>query len=156
VTQPSSPLKQRLRDDLNMAIKQRDRLRSSTIRMVLTAISQAEVAGSTAVTLTDQQVLQVVVREASKRREAEEAYAAADRPELAEKEHAEAEVLADYLPAPMTAAELEALVSETIAGTGAAELGRRAMGTVMGVLTPQTRGRIDGAVVATEVRRQLG
>src|SRR3954469_7312450 len=115
VTQPSSPLKQRLRDDLNMAIKQRDRLRSSTIRMVLTAISQAEVAGSTAVTLTDQQVLQVVVREASKRREAEEAYAAADRPELAEKEHAEAEVLADYLPAPMTAAELEALVSETIA-----------------------------------------
>ena len=81
---PTSPLKDRLRADLTTSIKARDKVRSGTIRMVLTAISEAEVAGAESIELSDQQVLDVVIREAKKRREAEEAYAAAGRSELAE------------------------------------------------------------------------
>ena len=152
----SAPLKARLRTDLTTAIKERDKVRSGTIRMVLSAISEAEVAGAEAIELSDQQVLDVVIREAKKRREAEEAYAAAGRAELAEKERAESEVLADYLPEQLSADEISAIVREAIAETGAAELGMRGMGKVMAVVTPQTKGKADGAVVAAEVRRQLG
>jgi len=152
----SSPLKDRLRADLTAAIRERDKVRSGTIRMVLSAISEAEVAGKTAVELSDQQVLDVVIREAKKRREAEEAFSAAGRAELAEKEHAEAAVLAGYLPQQLSAAEIETIVADAIAGSGAAELGMRGMGKVMGLVTPQTRGRADGGAVAAEVRRQLG
>ncbi|MCW2805324.1 MAG: hypothetical protein JWN06_3541 [Propionibacteriaceae bacterium] len=149
-------LKERLRTDLTNAIKARDKVRSGTIRMVLSAISEAEVAGSEAVELSDQQLLDVVVREAKKRREAEEAFRAADRPDLADKEHAESAVLTDYLPQQLSAEEIAGLVADAIAGTGAAELGIRGMGKVMGVLTPQTKGKADGAAVAAEVKRQLG
>jgi uncharacterized protein YqeY len=150
-----STLKERLRSDLTDAIKDRDKVRSGTIRMVLTAITEAEVAGSEAIELSDQQVLDVVIKEAKKRREAEEAYANAGRTELAEKEHAESKVLADYLPRQLTEAEIAALVTDAIATTGAAELGMRAMGKVMAKVTPETRGRADGGVVAAEVKRQL-
>lgn len=150
-----STLKERLRSDLTEAIKDRDKIRSGTIRMVLTAITEAEVAGSEAVELSDQQILDVVIKEAKKRREAEEAYANAGRTELAEKEHAESKVLADYLPRQLTEAEIAALVADAIATTGAAELGMRAMGRVMAKVTPETKGRADGSVVATEVKRQL-
>jgi uncharacterized protein YqeY len=150
-----STLKERLRSDLTEAIKDRDKVRSGTIRMVLTAITEAEVAGSEAIELSDQQVLDVVIKEAKKRREAEEAYANAGRTELAEKEHAESKVLADYLPRQLTEAEIGALVADAIATTGAAELGMRAMGKVMAKVTPETKGRADGSVVAAEVKRQL-
>jgi len=150
-----STLKERLRSDLTDAIKGRDKVRSGTIRMVLTAITEAEVAGSEAIELSDQQVLDVVIKEAKKRREAEEAYANAGRTELAEKEQAESKVLADYLPRQLTEAEIAALVADAIATTGAAELGMRAMGKVMAKVTPKTKGRADGSVVAAEVKRQL-
>jgi uncharacterized protein YqeY len=151
----TSPLKERLRTDLTAAIRGRDKVRSGTIRMVLSAISEAEVAGSEAVELSDQQVLDVVIREAKKRREAEEAYLAAGRAELAEKERAETAVLADYLPQPLSPAEVAAIVREAIDRTGAAELGPKGIGKVMGVVTPQTKGKADGGAVAAEVRRQL-
>ena len=150
-----STLKERLRSDLTVAIKNRDKVRSGTIRMVLTAITEAEVAGSTAIELSDQQVLDVVIREAKKRREAEEAYANAGRTELADKEHAESEVLADYLPQQLTPSEISAIVTDAIASTGAAELGMKGMGKVMAQVTPQTKGRADGSLVAAEVKRQL-
>ena len=153
-TAPST-LKERLRSDLTAAIRGRDKVRSGTIRMVLSAISEAEVAGTTAVELSDQQVLDVVIREAKKRREAEEAYVAAGRGELADKERAEAGVLADYLPQQLSAEEVREIVRSAIERTGAAELGPKGMGKVMGVVTPQTKGRADGALVAAEVRRQL-
>ena len=110
-----STLKERLRSDLTAAIRDRDKVRSGTIRMVLTAITEAEVAGSQAVELSDQQVLDVVIREAKKRREAETAYAGAGRAELAEKERAESDVLADYLPLQLTEEEIEAIVADAIA-----------------------------------------
>ena len=155
MSEPASNLKERLRSDLTTAIKGRDKVRSGTIRMVLTAITEAEVAGSTAIELSDQQVLDVVIREAKKRREAEEAYANAGRTELANKEHAESEVLADYLPQQLTPSEISAIVTDAIASTGAAELGMKGMGKVMAQVTPQTKGRADGSLVAAEVKRQL-
>jgi uncharacterized protein len=148
-------LKERLRSDLTEAIKDRDKVRSGTIRMVLTAITEAEVAGSKAIELSDQQVLDVVIREAKKRREAEEAYANAGRSELAEKERAESDVLADYLPQQLTQNEIATIVADAIASTEAAELGMKGMGKVMSQVTPQTKGKADGSVVAAEVRRQL-
>jgi uncharacterized protein YqeY len=151
----STPLKQRLRSDLTAAIKDRDKIRSGTIRMVLTAINEAEVAGAEARELSEQQVLDVVIREAKKRREAEEAYLAAGRSELAEKEQAERGVLADYLPAQLSAEDISRIVAQAIERAGGSELGMKAMGKVMGIVTPQMKGKADGAVVAAEVRRQL-
>ena len=151
-----SALKDRLRADLTTAMKARDELRSSTLRMVLTAITNAEVAGKEARELTDDDILGVLSTEAKRRREAATAFAEGGREEMAAKEAAEGEVIADYLPTPLTETEIAELVSAAIAQTGAADEGMRAMGKVMGVVTPQVRGRADGGAVAAEVRRQLG
>ncbi len=151
-----SALKDRLRADLTTAMKARDEVRSSTLRMVLTAITNAEVAGKEARELSDDDVIGVLSTEAKKRREAATAFADGDRPEMAAKEQAEAAVIADYLPAQLSAEEVATLVADAIAQTGAAADGMRGMGKVMGILTPQTKGRADGAAVAAEVRRQLG
>ncbi len=150
-----STLKERLRSDLTAAIRDRDKIRSGTIRMVLTAITEAEVAGSEAVELSDQQVLDVVIREAKKRREAEAAFASAGRAELAEKERAESEVLGDYLPRQLTQSEIATIVADAIASTGATGLGMKGMGKVMAQVTPQIKGKADGGLVAAEVKRQL-
>jgi uncharacterized protein YqeY len=150
-----SNLKDRLRTDLTAAIKGRDEVRSSTLRMVLTAVTNAEVAGKQARELSDDDILGVLSAEGKKRREAAEAFSEAGRDESAAKERAEAQVIADYLPEPLTAEEVAALVTEAIASTGAGGQGMRAMGAVMGAVQPQVRGRADGGVVAAEVRRQL-
>ncbi len=151
-----SALKDRLRADLTAAIKSRDEVRSSTLRMVLTAITNAEVAGKVQRELSDDDIIGVLSTEAKKRREAAVAFADGDRAEMAAKEVAEGEVIADYLPAQLSAGEIVELVTAAIAQVGAAEEGMRAMGKVMGVVTPQVKGRADGGAVAAEVRRQLG
>jgi uncharacterized protein len=151
-----SELKDRLRTDLTASIKARDALRSSTLRMVLSAITNAEVAGKEQRELSDDDVVGVLSTEAKKRREAAEAFAQAGRTESAEKERAEAGVITDYLPAQLSDAEVADLVTSTIASLGVAGDGMRAMGRVMGVLQPQVKGRADGSAVAAEVRRQLG
>ncbi|HEU5037880.1 MAG TPA: GatB/YqeY domain-containing protein [Nocardioides sp.] len=151
-----SALKDRLRADLTAAMKARDEVRSSTLRMVLTAITNAEVAGKEARELTDDDIVGVLSTEAKKRREAATAFGEGGRAEMAAKETAEAEVIADYLPAQLTEQEVADLITSAIAQTGAAAEGMRAMGKVMGMIQPQVRGRADGAAVAAEVRRQLG
>jgi uncharacterized protein len=151
-----SQLKDRLRTDLTAAIKARDGVRSSTLRMALTAITNAEVAGKEARELTDEDVLVVLTGEGKKRREAAEAFDQAGRAEQAAKERAEFEVLSDYLPEQLTAEEISSLVSEAIESTGARAEGMRAMGKVMGALQPAVKGRADGGAVAAEVRKQLG
>ena len=151
-----SDLKDRLRTDLTAAIKARDEVRSSTLRMVLTSITNAEVAGKSARELTDEDVVGVLAAEAKKRREAAEAFDDAGRTESAAKERAEAEVLAEYLPTPLTDDEVRDLVTSTIDSLGVRDDGMKAMGRVMGVITPQVKGRADGGAVAAEVRRQLG
>jgi len=146
-------LKERLRADLNAAMRARDQVRMRTLRMALTSITNEEVAGASARDLSDEDIVKVLTREARKRREAAEAFGAAGRDEQAAAERAEGEVLADYLPAQLSDDELTALVSSAIAETGAS--GMQGMGQVMKMLTPRVAGRADGARVAAEVRRHL-
>jgi len=151
-----SELKYRLRNDLTASMKARDSMRSSTLRMLLTSVTNAEVSGKAQRELTDDDVIGVLSTEAKKRREAAEAYEAAGRADSATKERTEADIITGYLPAQLGDAEISALVSETIATLGVAGEGMRAMGRVMGALQPQVKGRADGGAVAAEVRRQLG
>lgn len=151
-----SELKDKLRTDLTTAIKARDEVRSSTLRMVLTSITNAEVAGKQSRELSDDDVLGVLTSESKKRREAAEAFADAGRDAQADKEKAEAAVIADYLPAQLTSEEIDALVTRTVDELGVRGDGMKAMGRVMGVLTPQTKGRADGGALAAAVRRELG
>ena len=150
-----SSLKQQLRDDLTTAMKARDQVRSSTLRMVLTAVTNAEVAGKEAIELTDEQVLAVLSTEAKKRREAAVAFADGGRAEAAAKEEAELGVILDYLPEQLDEAAIEALVNEVIDELGVRGEGPRAMGRVMGALQPKVQGRADGALVAAKVKRLL-
>jgi uncharacterized protein YqeY len=151
-----SELKDRLRADLTASMKARDALRSSALRMLLTSITNAEVAGKEQRELSDEDIIGVLSTEAKKRREAAEAYDEAGRSESAEKERAEAGIIAEYLPEQLDEAQIRDLVSETIASLGVGGDGTRAMGRVMGTLQPKVKGRADGAAVAAEVRRQLG
>jgi uncharacterized protein YqeY len=146
-------LKARLHADLNTAMKARDELSTATLRMALTAITTEEVAGKTARELSDDEVLKVLAREAKKRREATEAFADAGRTELADRERAEGEVLATYLPAQLDDAELSELVRVAVAESGAS--GPQQMGQVMKLVQPRVAGRADGKRVSDEVRRQL-
>ena len=146
-------LKERLRADLTDAMRKRDQVRLRTLRMALTAITNEEVAGSATRELSDDDVLKVLTREAKKRREAAEAFAAAGRADQAEAERAEGEVLAGYLPAQLSDEELAGLVAAAVAETGA--VGLPGMGKVMKAVTPRVAGRAEGARVAAEVRRQL-
>jgi uncharacterized protein len=147
-------LKEQLRSDLTTAMKSRDELRASTLRMALTAITTEEVAGKKARQLGEDEVLKVLMREAKKRREAAEAFSAAGRQELADRERAEGEVLATYLPAQIGDDELSALVRAAIEESGAS--GPQAMGQVMKLLQPRVAGRAEGGRIAADVRRQLG
>jgi len=146
-------LKERLRADLNDAMRARDQVRMRTLRMALSSITKEEVAGASARDLSDEEILKVLASEARKRREAAEAFGAAGRAEQAAAERAEGEVLATYLPAQLSDDELAALVSEAIAEAGAS--GMQGMGQVMKTLTSRIAGRADGARVAAEARRQL-
>ena len=146
-------LKDRLRADLNTAMRARDQVRLRALRMALTSITNEEVAGAAARDLSDEEVVKVLTREAKKRREAAEAFGAAGRDEQAAAERAEGDVLATYLPAQLGDEELAALVGDAITETGAT--GMKGMGQVMNVLTPRLAVQADGARVAAEVRRRL-
>jgi hypothetical protein len=147
-------LKERLRVDLTTAIKARDELRTSTLRMALAAVTNEEVAGKVARDLEDDEVVAVLGREAKKRREAASAFDEAGRADLADRERAEGGVLADYLPAQLSDDDLTALVAEAVAESAADS--PRAMGQVMKLVQPKVAGRAEGGRVAAEVRRQLG
>ena len=146
-------LKEQLHAEMTGAMKARDELRTATLRMVLTAITNEEVAGKSARTLSDDEVVAVIAREAKKRREAAEAFASAGRTELADRELAERGILEAYLPAQLADDELAGMVSDAIAATGAA--GPQAMGQVMKAVQPMVAGRAEGGRIAAEVRRQL-
>jgi uncharacterized protein len=146
-------LKAKLRTDLTAAMKGRDELVTATLRMALTAIGNEEVAGKQARELSDAEVVQVLTREAKKRREAAEAFENGGRPEQAAREKAEGEVLARYLPAQLSDEELAALVTQAIAETGAE--GPKGMGLVMKALNPKIAGRAEGGRVAAAVKSAL-
>lgn len=152
-----SELKDRLQSDLTTAIKGRDEVTAATIRMVLTAITTEEVAGKEARQLSDDDVLTVLGREAKKRRESAEAYDAASRPELADRERDELAVIARYLPEQLSDADIDAIVAAAVAEvTATGATGGQAMGQVMKRVQPQVKGKADGGVVAAKVKAALG
>ena len=146
-------LKDRLKDDLTTSMKARDELRTATLRMVLTAIGTEEVAGKAARTLSSDEELKVLAREAKKRREAADAFRSGGADDRAARELAEEEVLAAYLPAQLSDEELAALVASAIASTGAS--GPTGMGVVMKAVGPSVAGRAEGGRVAAAVRAAL-
>ena len=146
-------LKEKLQADLTDAIRSRNEVVSGTVRMLLAAITNEEVAGKAAKVLTDAEIITVLSREAKKRREAVEAYTQAKRDDLASKEKAEAAVIANYLPEQLSEDEIKKLIQSAIAETGAA--GAAGMGLVMKVLQPKIAGKADGGVVSGLVKAAL-
>ena len=146
-------IKESLRSDLTEAIRGRDVITSSTIRMVLSAITNEEVAGKEARELSDDEVIVVLSREAKKRREAAEAFAGAGHAEKAALEKSEGEVIARYLPAQLSTDEVKAIIAEAIVATGAAVPAD--MGKVMGAVKPKIAGKADGALVSSLVKESL-
>ncbi|MET9697080.1 GatB/YqeY domain-containing protein [Streptomyces sp. NPDC006529] len=149
-------LKAKLREDLTVAIKARDELRSATLRLTLTAITKEEVAGKEARELSDDDVLKVIAKEAKKRREAAEAFAQGGRSEQAARELAEGEVLDAYLPKQLGDDELTAIVVAAVEEARAAGAeGPRAMGAVMKIVNPKVAGLAEGGRVAATVKKHL-
>jgi uncharacterized protein len=149
-------LKEQLHTDLTAAIKAKDSLTSGTLRMVLAAITNEEVAGKEARVLNDQDMITVLNREAKKRKEAATAYDDAKRPELADKERAELEIIQAYLPAALSDEDLAKIIASAVAEVAAGgATGPSAMGAVMKIVSPQVSGRADGGAVAAAVKSAL-
>ncbi|AQT82023.1 glutamyl-tRNA amidotransferase [Mycolicibacterium litorale] len=151
-------LKSRLRSDLTEAMKAQDKLRTATLRLVLAAIQSEEVAGKQARELSDDEVLKVLARESKKRGESAEIYTQNGRGELAAEEHAEARIIDEYLPTPLTEAEV-ADVADTAIAQVAEEIGERPsvkqMGLVMKAATAIAAGKADGARLSAAVKARL-
>ena len=146
-------LKDRLNDDLHAAMKSRDELTTSTLRMALTAVRTAETAGDAARVLGDDEVLAVLTKEAKKRREAAAAFSGAGRSDQAAKENAEGEILDRYLPAQLTDEEIAELVAGALRAGGFT--GKAQMGPAMKAAQAAVAGRAEGGRVAAAVRQQL-
>jgi len=149
----TSELKSTLRADLHTSMRERDQVRSATLRMALTSVTNEEVSGTTARELSDDEVLKVLAKEAKKRREAATAYIEAKRPELAAKEEAELALLEAYLPAQLSDTELQELVTQAVSETGAS--GMPQMGLVMKAAAALVAGRAEGGRVAALVKSAL-
>lgn len=146
-----SELKSRLTDDLKAAMRERQMDRVGVIRGVQAAIKQIEV--DERITLDDAQVLAVLEKQLKQRRESITAYTAANRPDLAEKEQFEIDVISTFLPAALTDAELDELINAEIAAQGASSI--RDMGKVMNALRPKIMGRADAALVSAKIKAKL-
>ena len=144
-------LRERLHDNTIAAMRSGDELRRDTLRMVQNAVYNIEKARK--VTLTDDDILAVIVRETKTRRESVDAFRKGGREDLVAKEEAEIAILAEYLPEPLTEDDVRALVDQGIAETGATSA--RDLGKVMGWLSPRIRGRADGKVVSGLVAQAL-
>ena len=146
-------LKEKLQNDLTQSMRDRNEVRSGTIRMVLTAIKNEEVAGKEARELSDAEVITVLSREAKKRREAAEAYEQAGAADRAANEKAEGAIIAEYLPEQLSEQEIKDLIAAAITETGAS--GPQQMGLVMKAIQPKTAGRADGGMVSSLVKAAL-
>ena len=146
-------LKERLQGDLTEAIRSRDELRSGTIRMVLTAITNDEVSGKSARVLADAEIITVLSREAKKRREAADAFKDAGHADRSERETSEGRVITEYLPEQLSEDEVKKIIADAITETGAA--GPAGMGLVMKAIQPKVAGKADGGVVSGLVKAAL-
>ena len=146
-------LAEQIQSDLTAAMKARDELRLSVLRMALAAIKEARVSGDEARELTDDDVLTLLAREAKKRDEAAAAFTDAGRPDRAERELAERDVLAAYLPAAMSEEELASIVDEALTEGGFS--GPSQMGLAMKAAMAKVAGRADGKAVSALVKARL-
>lgn len=146
-------LRERLDADLKAAMKEKDELKLSVVRMLKSAVKYREVEGEKAVTLDEAGILQVVATEIKRRRDSVEQYRAGKREDLARKEEAEIAILQGYLPAQLSEAELRAKVDEVVARVGAK--GPKDMGAVMKALLPEVQGRAEGKAVSDLVKQRL-
>ncbi len=147
-------LAERLREDLTAAMKRRDELATSALRMALAAVQEAVVSGKEARDLDDDEILKILYKQVKRREEAAEAFRNAGRADRADRELAERDVLAVYLPAALSPGELEAIVDEVLSEGGFS--GMAAMGPAMKAVTARVAGRADGKTVSTLVRERLG
>ena len=149
--------KERIKTDISEAMKARDELRLSTLRMVLSAIQNAEVAGDEAIVLSDDQALAVLRAEAKKRAESAQIYADAGRTDAATKERAECAVIEAYLPAAMSDDDVAKIVAEEVANAAAAgATGGKAMGAVVKAVRERVGAGADGQKIAGLVKSALG
>jgi hypothetical protein len=144
-------LKDQLNESMKTAMKARDDLRLSAVRMVRSVVKNREIDQKKE--LDDQEIIEVISTLVKQRRESIRMYREGNRPDLVDKEEAELEILLGFLPAQLGSAEIEALVDKVIAETGAQ--GARDMGRVMKVLTPLTAGKADGRTVSDTVKQKL-
>lgn len=146
--------KSKLQEELKQSMLAKNELRTSVLRLLLSAITYHEIQkGGAGYTATDEDVLEVVAREIKKRRESIEMYEKGNRQELADKEKQELEILQTFLPEQMSEEEVRKLVKEVIVTTGAKE--QNEMGKVMGALMPKVKGKADGTLVSKIVREEL-
>jgi uncharacterized protein YqeY len=151
-------LKSRLRADLTQAMKSKDKLRTATLRLLLAAIQTEEVSGKQARELSDEDVIKVLARESRKRGESAEIYTQNGRGELAAAEHAEARIIDEYLPTPLTEAELADVVDTAIAEVAEAigeRPGMKQMGQVMKAATSIAAGKANGGRLSAAVKERL-
>ena len=147
----ASPLKARITEDMKSAMRAGEKERLATIRLILAAIKQVEV--DTRAALSDEDLIPLLDKMCKQRRESIEQYEKADREDLAAKERQELEIIQTYLPAQLSAEEIDALISEAIAQTGAESV--RDMGKVMGIIKPRAQGRADMAAVSAQIKARL-
>lgn len=145
-------LKDQLRLEITTALKAGEKVRVSALRMLSAAITNHE--KDLRHELSDDEVRDVAAKEVKKRTESIEAFAGAGRQELADKESAERDVLAPYAPTPLSEAEVDALIDEAFAATGASS--PQDFGKVMGIVMGRAKGRVDGAIVQQKVKARLG
>ena len=147
----TSAIKQQIQEDMKTAMRNQDKERLSTIRLILAAIKQREV--DERIDPNDEQVLAILDKMLKQRRESVAQYEAGNRPDLVEKENTEIQVIQAYLPAQLSHEEIDALIGEAITATGATSA--RDMGKVMGILKPKVQGRADVAAVSNKVKERL-
>jgi uncharacterized protein YqeY len=147
----SASLKDRIREDMTQALKAGDKVRLGALRLLTAAITNRE--KELRHELSDDEVRDVAGKEAKKRTESIEAFDAAGRTELAARERAEREVLTPFAPAQLADAEVDVLIDEALASTGASS--PQALGKVMGIVMGRAKGRVDGAAVQRKVRARL-
>ncbi len=149
-------LKETLKSELTTSMRAKNELTTATLRMILSAITNEEVSGKESRVLTDQEVMSVLSKEGKKRKESATAYDAANRPELADRERAELEIISKYLPEELSETELNNIILQAVETVNSAgQSGPSAMGAVMKLVTPQVVGRADGSAVASAVRAAL-
>lgn len=145
-------LKQRLQDDVKEAMRAKDKDRLGTLRLILAAIKQREV--DERIELDDSQTLLVLDKMLKQRRESIAQFTSAGREDLAAKEQAEVGVIQGYMPAALSADEIDALIERAVAASGATSV--RDMGKVMAAIREQVQGRADMAQVSTRIKARLG